>query len=158
MITRAEPRDGGRRVAAETGGFEILAADRRVRLTALAVLMVDLAWFVYTHLYFWLHPRGMTVAPSLFMHLTGRPDPFCGLTRTFAWMWRGDVGRAVMVYPLGPAVFVGSLMVAGYALLVLISGRRLRRRVRPTQVRAMLMVAAVALAINWMLKLAWLGV
>jgi Protein of unknown function (DUF2752) len=92
---------------------------------------MDLPWLLYTRLYFWLRPRGATIAPSLFMHLTGRPDPACGLTRTFAWMWRGDILRAIAVYPLGPAAFVAALAVLGYACLVLMSGRALREDLSP---------------------------
>jgi hypothetical protein len=65
------------------------------RTSAALILAFGLAWLAYTRLYFWLHPRGLTPALSPFMYLTGRPDPLCGLTRTFAWMWRGDVGQAV---------------------------------------------------------------
>jgi hypothetical protein len=37
---------------------------------------------IYTRLCFWLHPRGLTVAPSLFMHLTG-------LNRASTRLWLG---------------------------------------------------------------------
>ncbi len=60
------------------------------------------------------------------MHLTGRPDPVCGLTRTFAWMWRGDVAHAVAVYPLGPLAFAARFPLLGYAAWILVSGRALR--------------------------------
>src|SRR2546427_7320413 len=69
------------------------------RASAALVLAIGVAWLAYTRLYFWLHPRGLTVAPSVFMHLTGRPDPLCGLTRTFAWMWRGGLPPALAAYP-----------------------------------------------------------
>ncbi|HSR25071.1 MAG TPA: DUF2752 domain-containing protein [Candidatus Eisenbacteria bacterium] len=78
------------------------------RSSAALLSALDVAWLLYTRLYFWLHPRGLTAAPSLFMNLTGRPDPLCGLTRTFAWMWRGDLVNAIVVYPLGPLLFAAS--------------------------------------------------
>ena len=90
-------------------------ARRQDRLSALLILALLVAWFAYTRLYFWLQPRGLTFAPSLFMKLTGRPDPTCGLTRTFAWIWRGDLGHAVVVYPLGPLVFLAALALLAYS-------------------------------------------
>ncbi len=82
--------------------------DRRQRVSQLPALAMLIAWFAYTRLYFFLHPHGLTFDPSLFMYLTGKPDPTCGLTRTFAWTWRGDLGQAVRVYPLGPLAFARS--------------------------------------------------
>src|SRR5712691_3935320 len=72
----------------------VAAADRQERLTVAGLLALALAWLTYTRLYFWLHPRRLTFDPSAFMYLTGKPDPSCGLTRTFAWMWRGDLAHA----------------------------------------------------------------
>ena len=121
-------------------------------------MAILLAWFAYTKLYFFLHPLGLTLAPSLFMHLTGKPDPACGLTRTFAWMWRGDVGHAVAVYPLGPLAF---LLAAGLVanLVMGVAGGRQLRLTLPRQVwRTIIAVAVVALALNWAAKLIWLGV
>src|SRR5438876_149830 len=40
--------------------------DRRERLARLLPLALLVAWFVYTRLYFFLHPRGLTFDPSLF--------------------------------------------------------------------------------------------
>src|SRR2546425_4723 len=80
--------------------------DRPERLAQLPALTILIEWFAYTRLYFFLHPRGLTFDPSLFMYLTGKPDPTCGLTRTFAWTWRGDLAQGVRVYPLGPLLFV----------------------------------------------------
>jgi hypothetical protein len=113
---------------------------------------------IYTRLYFWLHPRGLTVAPSIFMHLTGRPDPLCGLTRTFAWMWRGDPMQAVLVYPLGPALFLLTFPLVAYAGFMLIRGQAVRV-VLPATSRRIIVVAVVLLfALNWTSKLLWLGV
>ena len=79
------------------------------RWLARGVLGVAVPWLAYTRLYFFLHPRHLTFDGGLFMWLFNKPDPFCGGTRTFAWMWRGDVGRAVVVYPLGPLLFVATV-------------------------------------------------
>jgi hypothetical protein len=87
------------------------------------------------------------------MYLTGRPDPFCGLTRTFAWIWRGDLAAAIRVYPLGPIVFVAMGVLAYSA----IAGRSLQVVMSPRRRRALLTAALAALAVNWTLKLLWLG-
>src|SRR5437879_1638766 len=127
------------------------------RWTHLGLLGTGSAWLLYTRLYFFLHPRGLTIAPSLFMYLTGRPDPFCGLTRTFAWMWRGDLSAAVSVYPLGPLVFVAMCVAMGVLAYSAIAGRSLQVVMSPRRRRALLTAALAALAVNWMLKLVWLG-
>jgi len=86
-----------------------------------------------------------------------KPDPFCGGTRTFAWMWRGDVGRAVAVYPLGPLLFVATVALVVYAVIALVSRRAVHVNPSAPIVRLVLWVGLVALAINWIAKLAWLG-
>ena len=128
------------------------------RSSAALILALGIAWLTYTRLYFWLHPRGLTAAPSLFMHVTGRPDPLCGLTRTFAWMWRGDLVHAVAVYPLGPLAFAASFPLLGYAVAVLVSGRALRLEIPQAVRRAALLALVGAVALNWTAKLIWLGV
>lgn len=150
-----------RRVPREAAGGRVVAieaADRSDRQQALLLLGLGGPWMVYTHLYFWLHPRGLTVAPSLFMHLTGRPDPLCGLTRTFAWMWRGDVAQAVAVYPLGPVLFLVSFPLLAYAAFVLVLGRALRVRLPTPARRALVALVVLLFALNWASKLLWLGV
>lgn len=134
------------------------AADWFDRQVAVLGLGLGGAWMVYTYLYFWLHPRGLTAAPSLFMHLTGRPDPLCGLTRTFAWMWRGDVAQAVAVYPLGPALFLLSFPLLAYAAFVLFRGRAIRVRLPVAARRALVAAVILLFALNWASKLLWLGV
>ena len=133
-------------------------ATRQDRLSALLILALLVAWFAYTRLYFWLQPRGLTFAPSLFMKLTGRPDPTCGLTRTFAWIWRGDLGHAVVVYPLGPLVFLAALALLAYSAAVLISGRSLRLNFSSAIWRSLALGLALALGLNWAAKLLWLGI
>jgi Protein of unknown function (DUF2752) len=82
------------------------------RWLAWTLLGIALPWLVYTRLYFFLQPRHLTYDGSAFMWLFNKPDPSCGLTRTFAWMWRGDLGRAVAVYSLGPLVFLATVALA----------------------------------------------
>ncbi len=126
-------------------------------MTAAGLLALALAWLTYTRLYFWLHPRHLTFDPSAFMYLTGKPDPSCGLTRTFAWMWRGDLARAVAVYPLGPIIFVASFVLVVYWAVIVLSGRSIRLRLSRRTQGGIVIVAVVALSLNWASKLIWLG-
>src|SRR2546427_1176865 len=96
------------------------------RWLAWTLLGVGLPWLAYTRLYFFLHPRHLTFDGGLFMWYFNKPDPFCGGTRTFAWMWRGDLGRAVAVYPLGPLLFVAKVGLVVYGLYLTITGRGVR--------------------------------
>ena len=127
------------------------------RWLAWTVLGVALPWLLYTRLYFFLHPRHLTFDGGLLMWLLNKPDPTCGLTRTFAWTWRGDLGRAVAVYPLGPLIFAATIALVMYAVAVLVGGRALKLNPSPTMVRGALLLGLVALGLNWIAKLAWLG-
>jgi hypothetical protein len=127
------------------------------RWLAWTLLGIALPWLVYTRLYFFLQPRHLTYDGGAFMWLFNKPDPSCGLTRTFAWMWRGDLGRAVAVYPLGPLVFVATVALAVYAVVALLSGRAVHVNLSPATLRLMIWVGLVALGLNWIAKLAWLG-
>lgn len=89
---------------------------------------------------------------------TGRPDPLCGLTRTFARTWRGDIVRAVLAYPLGPALFLLSFPLLAYAGFVLLRGQAVRVKLLPTTRRTLVAVVALLFALNWASKLLWLGV
>ena len=140
----------------DVGFLSIARGDRQERLAAAGVAAIAIAWLTYTRLYFFLHPRHLTFDPSLFMYVTGKPDPSCGLTRTFAWMWRGDIGRAVAVYPLGPLVFVATFAVLGYAIAG-VAGRPIRLHLSPRLQRGIVIGALVALGLNWAAKLIWLG-
>lgn len=135
----------------------MVARKLTARRSAVVALILLLAWFAYTRAYFFLHPRGLTFDPSLFMWLTGRPDPSCGLTRTFAWMWRGDLGQAVRVYPLGPLAFLAAALLTLYLAISLAMGRRLAVRMPRRVGRALLALVLMAIAANWAAKLIWLG-
>jgi hypothetical protein len=127
------------------------------RWLAWTLLGIGLPWLAYTRLYFFLHPRHLTFDGGAFMWYFNKPDPFCGGTRTFAWMWRGDVGRAVAVYPLGPLLFVATVALVVYAVVVLLSGRAVHVNLSSATVRLALWVGLAALGLNWFAKLAWLG-
>ena len=132
-------------------------ADREDRISATGLLVLGVAWLLYTRLYFVLHPRGLTFDFSAFMYLTNRPDPSCGLTRTFAWMWRGDLVRSVAVYPLGPIVFVAMVVLVAYWAAVSCTGRSIRFRLSQRVQRAAVLIVLIAVALNWASKLLWLG-
>ena len=132
-------------------------ATRGDRWLAWTLLGIALPWLVYTRLYFFLQPRHLTYDGGAFMWLFNKPDPGCGLTRTFAWLWRGDLGWAVAVYPLGPLVFAATVGLAVYAVVVLLSGRAVHMNPSPATVRRVVWVGLVALGLNWIAKLAWLG-
>ena len=130
------------------------SGDRWLAWTLLGILV---PWLTYTRLYFFLHPRGLTFDGGFFMWYLHKPDPFCGGTRTFAWMWRGDLGHAVTVYPLGPLLFVGTIAAVLYAIAILVSGRAIQVYPSRTMVTAALVIGLVALGLNWTAKLIWLG-
>ena len=132
-------------------------AERGDRQLAVPVLLMAVLWLAYTRFYFWLQPRHLTFDGGAFIWLFNKPDPGCGLTRTFAWTWRGDLWQAVWVYPLGPLLFVGTIFVVLYSFAVLIGGRAMRLSLSRSQWGVLIAVGVVALGMNWMAKLVWLG-
>lgn len=130
------------------------SGERWLAWTFLGILV---PWLTYTRLYFFLHPRGLTFDGGFFMWYLHKPDPFCGGTRTFAWMWRGDLGHAVAVYPLGPLLFVGTIAAVAYAVVVLVTGYAVQVNPSRRMVTTALVIGLVALGLNWTAKLVWLG-
>jgi hypothetical protein len=123
----------------------------------MTLLGVAVPWLAYTRLYFFLHPHHLTFDGGAWMWIFNKPDPTCGLTRTFAWMWRGDLGHAVAVYPLGPLVFLATLVLASYGLAVLVTGRALQLYIPVVIAHRLVLVGLVLVGLNWIAKLAWLG-
>lgn len=149
LSTRPGPRSGPH--------LTIGPAKREHRQVALLLLGFAIPWLVYTRMYFWLQPRHLTIDGGFFMYFFNKPDPSCGLTRTFAWMWRGDLLHAVAVYPLGPVVVLGTLLAVFWALGVLVFERAIWLRLSGSQWRALVITFVIALALNWASKLIWLG-
>ncbi len=120
------------------------------------VLLGLLAWLFYTRIFWTLRGVHATLPACPFLVLTGHPCPFCGGTRSFAQMWNGDVAGAARYYPLGPAMFVLTLLgVAALAALVA-SGRALRwRPARGVEQRVYLGGLAVLLT-AWAFRLLFL--
>ena len=132
----------------------LLPADRR-RDVGIAFVLV--LWLVYTRLYWVLHTLHVAAPVCPFYFLTGHPCPFCGGTRSFAYMWSGDVSDAVRLYPLGPALFAGTFGAIGGLLAGAASGRSLRPRLTPAQWRGVLLGTVVTVLISWALKVFVLG-
>ncbi len=141
------------------GGAQVLVLPpARVRRREHAGLFALVSlWLVYTRLFSALQGAHLTLPACPFYALTGHPCPFCGGTRAYAAMWRGDVVAAARYHPLGPLFFVATFAVAGYALWGWATGRRVLVRLAKGQWRALAAAAALALAVSWGLKLFWLG-
>jgi hypothetical protein len=114
-------------------------------------------WLAYTRIYWTLQATHLTFPPCPFYYLTGHPCPFCGGTRSFAYMWRGDLSDAVRLYPLGPALFAGTL--AGVAALAvgIVSGRTWEPRLTSSQWRVLGVGIVSAVLMSWALKFFVLG-
>ncbi len=131
-----------------------LPADRRRDVLMLGGLLL---WLAYTRVFWILQAAHIAAPPCPFYYLTGHPCPFCGGTRSFAYMWRGDLADAVRLYPLGPLAFAGTIAaVAGLGFGAL-SGRTWMPRLTPMQWRLLWIGAGSAVALNWALKVFVLG-
>ena len=114
-------------------------------------------WLIYTRVFLAMHAAHFTLPPCPFYYLTGHPCPFCGGTRSFAYMWQGDIADAVRLYPLGPALFAGTFLGAGGLAAGLVTGRTWVPRLTSMQWR-LLMIGGISLvAISWALKVFVLG-
>lgn len=127
------------------------------RMRDLALLAGLVAWLAYTRIYFLLQAAHLGAPPCPFYYLTGHPCPFCGGTRSFAYMWEGDLANAVRLYPLGPLLFAGTL--AGVAGLVagVVTGRTWAPRLTSLQWRVLGIGVVSAVTLSWALKVFILG-
>jgi uncharacterized protein DUF2752 len=132
-------------------------AARADRMRDLALLGALLLWLAYTRVFFLLQAAHISAPPCPFFYLTGHPCPFCGGTRSFAYMWQGDLTSSVRLYPLGPALFAGTLAAVAGLVVAAITGRTWRPRLTAAQWRALGAGAASAVAISWTLKVFVLG-
>jgi hypothetical protein len=129
-------------------------SDRMRDLGLLAALVV---WLAYTRIFWMLQAAHLAAPPCPFFYLTGHPCPFCGGTRSFAYMWHGDIADAVRLYPLGPAMFVGTFAGAAGLAAGAITGRTWTPRFTATQWRVLGIGAVSAVALSWALKVFVLG-
>ena|SRR5689334_19038448 len=127
------------------------------RMRDLGMLLGLLTWLVYTKFFFGLRTGHMVLPPCPFYYLTGHPCPFCGGTRSFAYMWEGDLADSVRLFPLGPAFFMGALLGSAGLLSGIVSGRTWSIQLTNSQWRVLGIGVASAIAISWILKLFVLG-
>ena len=106
-------------------------AVRADRLRDIGVAGALVMWLAYTRIYWVIQAAHVGLPPCPFYYLTGHPCPFCGGTRSFAYMWQGDIADAVRLYPLGPALFVGTVVGIGGLAGGAISGRTWTPRKAP---------------------------
>lgn len=132
----------------------LVPADRR---RDLAIALALGLWLVYTRVYWVLRAAHLGGPVCPFYYLTGHPCPFCGGTRSFAYMWEGDLSDAVRLYPLGPALFAGTFAAVGGLITGALSGRTLRPRMSAEQWRGILAGTIVTVGISWALKVFVLG-
>ncbi len=132
----------------------VLAADR-MRDIGIAALLV--LWLLYTRLYFVLHAAHLGAPTCPFYFLTGHPCPFCGGTRSFAYMWSGDIADSVRLYPFGPALFAGTFAAIGGLVTGAMTGRTLRPRLTREQWQGVIAGVVATVIISWTLKVFVLG-
>ena len=114
-------------------------------------------WLVYTRVYWALHAAHIGFPPCPFYYLTGHPCPFCGGTRSFAYMWEGDMSNAVRLYPLGPALFMGTILGTAGLAAGLVTGRTWSQQLTSRHWRLLSTFGVSALLISWALKVFVLG-
>jgi hypothetical protein len=129
--------------------------EERMRDVAIAAALV--LWLTYTRIYWVLQAAHISAPPCPFYYLTGHPCPFCGGTRSFAYMWRGDIADAVRLYPLGPAMFAGTIAAVGGLAAGAVTGRTWMPRLTAAQWRAVAAGAVSAILLSWALKVFVLG-
>ena len=135
----------------------VTRALRTDRLRDVGIASALLLWLVYTRLYFVLQAMHLGAPTCVFYLVTGHPCPFCGGTRSFAYMWRGDLSDAVRMYPLGPLLFTGTLLGTGGLLGGALSGRTWVPRLSPRQWWLLGIGATSSLLMSWALKVFVLG-
>jgi len=123
----------------------------------LGLFVVLAGWLLYTRVYWVLHAAHISAPPCPFYYLTGHPCPFCGGTRSFAYMWNGDLSDAVRLYPLGPLMFAGTVLGAGGLGAGMISGRTWTTRLSARQWKLLTVAGVSALLVSWALKVFVLG-
>jgi hypothetical protein len=127
------------------------------RLRDAGLLAALVLWLAYTRIVFVLQAAHLSAPPCPFFYLTGHPCPFCGGTRSFAYMWQGDLSNAVRLFPLGPLFFAGSFAGAAGLAVGAVTGRTWSARLTGPQWRLLLVGAVSAVFVSWALKVFVLG-
>lgn len=131
--------------------------DQEARLRDAFLGLGTTAWLTYTFLYPRLTALHTTIPACPFLLLTGHPCPFCGGTRSFSAMWRGDLWQALRLYPLGPLLFALALPVAVYGLWAMVTGRSMTVALKHNLQKTVTGLGIAAIATSWSLKLLILG-
>ena len=132
-------------------------AQAQERLRDLGILVPLVGWLLYTRVFWVLQAAHLTAPPCPLFVMTGHPCPFCGGTRSFAYMWNGDIADAVRLYPLGPALFAGTIIGVGGLAAGIVSGRTWTSRLTAMHWKLIAVAAISALLFNWALKWFVLG-
>jgi Protein of unknown function (DUF2752) len=154
MTSSAFSTDGGALMAFP---ISITRALPDQRLRDLGILGGLALWLVYTRVFWALNAAHLTIPPCPFYYLTGHPCPFCGGTRSFAYMWQGDIADAVRLYPLGPAMFAGTILGVGGLAAGIVTGRSWTQRLTSRQWHLLIAAAVGTIGISWALKVFVLG-
>jgi hypothetical protein len=131
----------------------LVRADREARLRNLVLLAGLVGWMAYTRVFWPLETVHATLPACPFLTLTGHPCPFCGGTRSFAYMWNGNLSHSATLYPLGPLMFVGTLTAIPVLLAAVVTNRTLEWRFAPSLRRGLVVAGCLPLAVSWSLKL-----
>jgi hypothetical protein len=123
----------------------------------LAIAGALILWLVYTRIYWILQAAHLGGPICPFYYFTGHPCPFCGGTRSFAYMWRGDLADAVRLYPLGPAFFAGTVATVGGLVTGAVTGRTWTPRLTNAQCRGIGAGVVATILVSWALKVFVLG-
>ena len=137
--------------------ISIAKAQPDQRLRDLGIFGALALWLVYTRVYWAIHATHFVLPPCPFYYLTGHPCPFCGGTRSFAYMWEGDIADAVRLYPLGPALFAGTILGAGGLAAGLVTGRTWTPQLTSRQWHLLTISGISLVLISWALKVFVLG-
>src|SRR6266705_2513433 len=132
--------------------IEITRAVTADRTRDIGLLFGLLAWLVYTRFFLTLRAGHLVLPPCPFYYLTGHPCPFCGGTRAFAYMWEGDISDAVRLYPLGPALFAGTVVTVGGLAAGIVTGRTWTPRLSALQWKLVGVFAVSLVLVSWALK------
>ena len=131
----------------------LVRAEGEARLRNLLVLAGLLLWLVYTRIFWAAQAAHVTLPFCPFLAVTHHPCPFCGGTRSFAYMWQGHAARAAALYPLGPLLFFATLAAIPVLLVALLLDRDLAVRAPDRLKHGVFAAGLGVLGISWALKL-----
>jgi hypothetical protein len=105
-------------------------------------------------------PRGfgthtqLGLPPCVFRAWTGLPCPTCGLTTSFAYMARSQITSAFVAHPLGPLLFVLTLLLLLCALHGSLRAAQLGATFERLRIRGLAVIIAISMAICWLVRIA----